>query len=442
MGKKLFITIGLLIIYLILSFLPVIGINYSQVGSLPKIITLMLSNTVFERTTIFSLGIMPYVSAHIIIFLLLSIRVIRIKNYSPIYFVTIALAIIQSFFMALFLKNNLIYNNISLVVVPEWLFYLTTTILLTLAVIVTIWIGNTITKKGIGNGISLIIIFDLVKYNLIRNSQILSQLFFFAILIFAVTFFILKKEVKIQIYYSDNKNPSFLSIPLNLVGVLPVIFSQSIILFPATLSSFSHLGSLPKLEGFGFWFIYGALVFFFTYFCTLMVFNLKALLGLMKSIGASIPGKEREEETIRYLRQVALKITLFWGLFLICLVLLPEVLNKAYPSQGYFSARSFYLIAGICIIYYSQLKNIAKGQKEVMRSYELLTSLCKNLLQSKGIKAHIESIESYGSLYGLFFGPLAEKRLLVEEQDLSKSKEIIFKFIPQLEKYERKNFSR
>lgn len=433
MEKKLFITIGLLILYLVLCFLPVLGINYSSVGSFPKIINLMISNTLFERTTIFCLGIMPYVSAHIIIFLLLSVRAIRInknKPYSSIYFVTIALAIIQSYFIALFLRKNLVYNNINLVVAPEWLFYLTTTILVTSGVIVTIWIGNTITKKGIGNGISLIILLNLIMDNLIKNRQIFTQLFFFAILIFIVTGFIVKKEVRIQISYADNKNPSFLSIPLNLAGVLPIIFAQSIILFPATLSSFSHSSFLPKLEGLGFWFVYGALVFFFTYFWIFMFFNPKVILGLMKNFGAFIPDKEQEGEAIKYLTQVVLKITLLWGLFLIGLALLPEVLKELYLSKGYLSTKSLYLIAGICIICYSQLKNITKGQKEILRSYEPMILMCKNLLQSKGIKTYIQSVEIYGSLYGFLFGPLAEKILLVDEQDYSKSKDIIYKFIP------------
>lgn len=433
MEKKLFITIGLLSLYLVSCFLPVFGINYSSVGSFPKIINLMLTNTHFERTTIFSLGIMPYVSAHIIIFLLLSVRAIRInknKPYSPIYFVTIVLAIVQSYFIAIFLRKNLVYNNINLVIIPERLFYLTTTILITMGVIITIWIGNTITKKGIGNGISFIILLNLAMDILIKNSRVLPQLVFLIILIFAVTAFIFKKEINIPIQYIDNKNPSFLALPLNFAGVLPIIFTQSIILFPAVLSSFSHSSFLPKLEGFGFWFIYGVLVFFFAYFCTFMVFNPKVLLSLMKSFGAFISGKEQEGEAIKYLTRAVLKIALLWGLFLIGLTLLAEVLMKVLPYKVYFSGESLYLITGICIVCYSQLKNITRERKEILRSVEPIISMCKSPLQSEGIKTCVQSVEIYGSLYGLLFGPLSEKRLLVDEQDYLKSKEIIFKFIP------------
>lgn len=440
MRKRVFITIGLLSLYLVLYFTPIIGINYSAIGPLPKMIKLMASDTVLKRLSICWLGILPYVSAHILILLLSGIAVIRLekfkKPYSPIWFLTIFLSILSGWLSAGFIQEKLVYNNINLVLMPGRLFLLTTAIILTLGLLVTIWIGNTITRKGIGNGISLIIFINIMIYYLVNLKQFLSFSFLSLMFLAAVvTVLMLRKEEKIKIRYIEDKRDYFFRIPVSYIGIIPGFFANAIILFPLVIfKGISSTIPLPKLNTGtpGYWILYGALIIFFSYFWTYFIFNPLILAKVINSMKASIPGRESEKQVTSYLRYILLKISLTWGLFLAGLTLLPKILKESYHIQAGFSGWDLFLIVGICIGCYGYLENCLRKPKtkEIVLSPDPKIILgCRNFLEHRGIKTYIQDREIYGKLLGLFFGPLAEKRLLVDEQNYSKSKEIIFKSI-------------
>ncbi|MFA5276075.1 MAG: preprotein translocase subunit SecY, partial [Candidatus Omnitrophota bacterium] len=342
--KRLIITAALLAIYRVGCYIPTPGIDGSalaeffkriaqtQGGTLFGIIN-MFSGGAMERLTIFALGIMPYISASIILQLLTAVipalekiakegkagheRITQYTRYG-----TIVLSIIQSFFIALWLENPARFEGLKIVMQPGWGFRILTVLTLSTGTIFIMWLGEQIQERGIGNGISLVITAGIIS----RIPAAMHQLFvlvspfassrrqiqpftllimaaLLAIVVFAVIM-ITQGQRKIPVQYARRivgrkiygGQSTYIPLKVDTSGVIAIIFAQSIILFPATLASFIPNPGFQRLaEGLVrghvlYTVIYALLIIFFCYFYTAIVFNPLDLSENMKKYGGFIPG--------------------------------------------------------------------------------------------------------------------------------------------------------
>nr|WP_220789498.1 preprotein translocase subunit SecY [Craterilacuibacter sp. RT1T] len=393
--------IGALIVYRIGAHIPVPGINpaelaklfqSSQTGLLDMFN--MFSGGALSRFTVFAIGIMPYISASII--LQLGSEVVpqlkqlkkegdagrrKITQYTR--YATVLLATFQSFGIAVML-----HKQPNLVVVGQWEFYLSTVVTLVTGTMFLMWLGEQITERGIGNGISLIICAGIAsgvpaaigKTLTLTGQGSLPVLF--AILLFvgviAVTYlvvFVERGQRKVLVNYAKRQvgnrvqqgQSTHLPLKLNMAGVIPPIFASSIILFPATA-----LGWFGSGEGVG-WLksiadklhpgqplyvlLYAAAIIFFCYFYTALVFNPKETADNLKKSGAFIPGIRPGEQTSRYIEKIILRLTLIGAVYITLVCLLPEFLILKWNVPFYFGGTSLLIIVVVTMDLMAQVQS-------------------------------------------------------------------------------------
>jgi len=421
--KKILFTLGLIAVYRIGAFVPTPGIDgaklmqffdsiaKTQGGTLFGIMN-MFSGGAIQRLTIFALGIMPYISASIILQLLTAViptlerlsregeeghkKIIQYTRYG-----TIILAVIQSFFIALWLENPARFQGLQIVQYPGWSFRLLSVLTLTTGTAFIMWLGEQIQEYGIGNGISLIITAGIVSrlpsaiFQLIslaspfspEKSQIdMLTLLLMAVMLVAVVVavvLITQGQRKIPIQYTKRVigrkiyggHSTFIPLRVNQAGVIPIIFAQSIILFPATIAGLVPNQAIQSLANalmrgqLLYNIIYATLIIFFCYFYTAITFNPIDVASNMKKYGGFVPGIRPGKQTAEYLDFIMTRITLPGAMFLAIIAVLPTIISGALKIP--FLVASFFGGTGLLIIVGVMLDTMRQIESHLlMRHYE------------------------------------------------------------------------
>jgi len=421
--KKVLFTLGLLAVYRIGAFVPTPGIDGAQLaqffdniaktqgGTLFGIMN-MFSGGAMRRLTIFALGIMPYISASIILQLLTTVvpaleRLARqgeegrktITQYTR--YGTIVLSIIQSFFIALWLENPAHFQGMQIVQFTGWGFRILTVLTLTTGTAFIMWLGEQIQEKGIGNGISLIITAGIVSrlpsaimqlaaltspgtYGdaQIDPFKLIFLLVMFVGVIVAVVL-ITQGQRKIPIQYAKRVvgrkvyggQSTFIPLRVNQSGVIPIIFAQSIILFPATIAGFMPSKAMQGIASalmMGrplYYVFYSLMIMFFCYFYAAITFNPIDMANNMKRFGGFVPGIRPGKQTAEYLDFVMTRITLPGAMFLTIIAILPSVINSQIGIP--FLVASFFGGTGLLIIVGVMLDTMRQIESHMLtRHYE------------------------------------------------------------------------
>ncbi len=399
--RRLWFLLLALIVYRIGAHVPVPGIDpvvlkdlfESQESGVLGMFN-MFSGGALSRFSIFALGIMPYISASIIMQLgTVAVPYLealkkegesgrrKITQYTR--YGTLALALAQSYGISMALQSQA-----GLVITPGTMFILTTVITLVTGTIFLMWLGEQITERGIGNGISLIIFagiaaglpsaiggtLDLVSTGSMHFLVALG-IFIAAALITGIVVFVEKGQRRILVNYAKRQvgrkiyggQSSHLPLKLNMAGVIPPIFASSIILFPATLAGwFATNDSLIWLKDISaalspgqpiYVILYALMIIFFCFFYTALVFNPKETSDNLKKSGAFIPGIRPGDQTTRYIEKIMLRLTLTGSFYVTLVCLLPEFLILKWNVPFYFGGTSLLIIVIVTMDFMSQIQS-------------------------------------------------------------------------------------
>ena len=399
--KRLIFLLLALIVYRIGAHIPVPGIDpnelaklfQSQQGGILGMFN-MFSGGALKRFTVFALGIMPYISASIIVQLLTVVSPTleqlkkegesgrrKITQYTR--YGTVGLALFQSMGIAIALESQA-----GLVLHPGFLFRLTTIISLTTGTMFLMWLGEQITERGIGNGISLIIFAGIVAglpqalggtLDLARTGALhpLTVIIIFAlvVLVTAAVVFVERGQRKILVNYAKRQvgnklyggQSSHLPLKLNISGVIPPIFASSIILLPATaVSWFGNYEGLTLLKDAAaalspgqpiYVLLYALAIIFFCFFYTALVFNPKETADNLKKSGAFVPGIRPGEQTARYIEKIILRLTMVGAIYITLVCLLPEFLIVKFNVPFYFGGTSLLIIVVVTMDFMAQVQS-------------------------------------------------------------------------------------
>jgi preprotein translocase subunit SecY len=398
--RRLLFLLGALIVFRIGSYIPVPGIDQAQLAELFRaqrggILDMfnMFSGGALSRFSILALGIMPYISASIIMQLMTVVSPTlealkkegeagrrKITQYTR--YGTAGLALFQSLGISVALESQQ-----GLVIDPGLLFRVTAMVTLTTGTIFLMWLGEQITERGIGNGISLIIFAGIVAglpeavagtLELARTGafSIPTVLAIFALVALVTAFvcFVERGQRKILVNYAKRQvgrkiyggQTSHLPLKLNMAGVIPPIFASSIILFPATLVGWFGTG-----EGVGwlrniaatlhpgqpiYTLLYASAIIFFCFFYTALVFNPKDTADNLKKSGAFVPGIRPGDQTARYIERIMMRLTLVGAIYVTLVCLLPEFLIVWRNVPFYFGGTSLLIIVVVTIDFMAQVQ--------------------------------------------------------------------------------------
>lgn len=458
MCKRILITLLFLLLYWIARFVPVPGVNYSVLKSLASMPNGCGLEQIMRHVSIVSLDIMPYIATHIMVMLLVAVlpprrnilknETIGVKKINQfIYGGTIFLALIQSFFLTLWIENFHTADGVYLVNNPGIIFRLASMLSITAGALIIIWMGKQINKYGIGNGISLFFVSGLLVKVYSPLLKFLEELFILnqfkmiiAVLLFilsvVIIIFMLKREKKVPIIVpGEGAKNIIMSIPFNLPGIIPIYFTYNILLFPSAVSTLRGGQASPMLSWIanilmhGTWISYLSwviLIIFFSYFYTAVVFSPPELVSKMKRFKLSIEGVDTEKAAAEYIDRIMTKnIVLIWSIFLCGVAFLPVFLYRLLRIHIPFAGVEVILLVGIIFGILSSFQN-RENLREVFRHSDIKDILAiKTRLESEGITVIVADCESYARLLSLIVGPLAEKKLLVNERDYDKSISVI-----------------
>ncbi len=401
--RRLFFVIGALIVFRIGSFIPIPGIDATVLAKLLEqqrgtIIEMfnMFSGGALSRASIFALGIMPYISASIIIQLLTVVHPTlaeikkegeagrrKISQYTR--YGTLILGIFQSIGIATGLPN--MPGMQGLVVQPGFVFYFTAVISLVTGTVFLMWLGEQITERGIGNGISIIIFAGIVAEFPQAIGHTIEQarqgdlhfllLLLVSVLVFFVTFFVVfieRGQRRIVVNYAKRQQgrriyaaqSTHLPLKVNMAGVIPAIFASSIILFPATIASWFGGGtgwgwlttvSLYLQPGQPLYvLLYASAIIFFCFFYTALVFNPRETADNLKKSGAFVPGIRPGEQTAKYINKVMTRLTLIGSMYVTFICLIPEFMREAMKVPFYFGGTSLLIIVVVTMDFMAQVQ--------------------------------------------------------------------------------------
>ncbi|WP_306605535.1 preprotein translocase subunit SecY [Azonexus sp.] len=398
--RRLLFLLGALVVYRLGAHIPVPGIDpnvladlfNSQQGGILGMFN-MFSGGALSRFTIFALGIMPYISASIIMQLMSvaspQLEALKkegeagrrkITQYTR--YGTVVLALFQGIGIAVALEAQA-----GLVNDPGFLFRLTTVSTLLTGTMFLMWLGEQITERGIGNGISIIIFGGIIAglpsaigglLELVRTGAMhpLTAIVI-CVLVAVVTAFVVfveRGQRKILVNYAKRQvgnkvyggQSSHLPLKLNMAGVIPPIFASSIILFPATLAGWFGSGeSMTWLKDFAavlspgqpiYVMLYAAAIVFFCFFYTALVFNSKETADNLKKSGAFVPGIRPGEQTARYIDKILMRLTLIGAGYITLVCLLPEFLILKWNVPFYFGGTSLLIIVVVTMDFMSQVQ--------------------------------------------------------------------------------------
>ncbi len=397
--RRLFFLAGALVVFRVGTHIPVPGIDPQSLARLfgqhsGGILDMfnMFSGGALKRLSIFALGVMPYISASIIMQMLAvvvpSLEALRkegqsgqrkITRYTR--YATVGLAFFQSLGAAIALQNQ------GVAVHPGPSFLLTATVSLVTGTMFLMWLGEQVTERGVGNGISMIIFAGIIAglpaafggtLDLVRTGQMnpLMAIVILALVLGVTAFvvFVERGQRRITVNYAKRQQgrrmyaaqSSHLPLKMNMSGVIPPIFASSIILFPATLGNW--IGQNPHFE----WLqkfaavmspgqliyslVYGLLIMFFCFFYTSLVFNSKDTAENLKKSGAFIPGIRPGQQTAAYIDTVLTKLTLWGAIYVTGVCLLPEILIVYWNVPFYFGGTSLLIDVVVVMDFMAQLQ--------------------------------------------------------------------------------------
>ncbi len=398
--KRIWFTLGALLVYRLGTYIPMPGINpdafaqafQSQAGGVLGMFNMFAGGAV-ERMAIFALGIMPYISASIIMQLMTSVvptlealkkegeqgRKI-INQYTR--YGTVLLAIVQAYGISVGLESGT-----DIVSDPGIFFRISAVITLVGGTMFLMWLGEQITARGIGNGISLIIFAGIVAglpsaisgtLELGRTGALSTGLILaiivLAVVVIAVIVFFERAQRRLLIQYPKRQvgnrmfqgDTSHLPLKLNTAGVIPPIFASSLLLLPATVAGFSDTTTMPAwastiLAALGhgqpiYMFLYAAMIVFFCFFYTAIVFNPKDTADQLKKHSGFIPGYRPGERTAEYIDYVLTRITLIGAIYLLVVCLIPEFLISATGVPFYLGGTSLLIVVSVTLDTVAQIQ--------------------------------------------------------------------------------------
>ncbi|GAA0771964.1 preprotein translocase subunit SecY [Castellaniella ginsengisoli] len=405
--RRILFLVLALIVYRLGTHIPVPGINPDALADLFQqnqggILGLfnMFSGGALERFSVLALGIMPYISAAIIMQLLAvvvpTLEAIKkegqsgqrkITQYTR--YGTVFLATFQAIGISVALESQP-----GLVIDPGLLFRFTAIVTLVTGSMFIMWLGEQITERGLGNGISLLIFAGIVAglpgalggmLDLVRTDSmsILSALFILALVV-AVTYFVVfveRGQRRITVNYAKRQvgnklyggQSSHLPLKLNMSGVIPPIFASSIILLPATVTSW--FSSNPNMRWLGdlaaalspqqplYVTLYSGLIIFFCFFYTALVFNSRETADNLKKSGAFVPGIRPGEQTARYIDKILMRLTLAGAIYVTLVCLLPELMQMRWNVPFYFGGTSLLIIVVVAMDFMAQAQAYMMSQQ-------------------------------------------------------------------------------
>jgi preprotein translocase subunit SecY len=410
--NRLWFLLGALIVYRIGAHIPVPGIDPVAMAQLFKqneggILGMfnMFSGGALSRFAVFALGITPYISASIIMQLasIVSPQMEALKKEGEAgrrkitqytrYF-TVVLALFQAFGIAVALEAQQ-----GLVIDPGMAFRLVTVVTLLTGTMFLMWLGEQITERGLGNGISIIIFAGIAAglpnalgslFTLVSNGSISSfAAIFIVILVALVTYavvFVERGQRKILVNYAKRQvgnkiyggQTSHLPLKLNMSGVIPPIFASSIILFPATIVDWFTKGKNVQNPFIGFLkdlaaslspgepihaLLYAVAIVFFCFFYTALVFNSKETADNLKKSGAFVPGIRPGEQTARYIDKILMRLTLAGAVYITAVCLMPEFMQSYWKVPFQFGGTSLLIIVVVTMDFMAQVQNYVMSQQ-------------------------------------------------------------------------------
>ena len=403
--QRLLFVLGALIVYRIGCFIPVPGVNPDamlqlmerQEGTIVDMFN-MFSGGALERFSLFALNVIPYISASIVMQLMVqivpSLKAIqkegesgrrRITQWSRIG--AIPLAIFQSAGIAIALQSQGAGTGIPVVYAPGPGFVLTAIVALTAGTMFLVWLGEQVTERGIGNGVSLIIFAGIVAglpsavigtVEAARNGDMSPiAVIVIAVLVLAFTYFVVfveRGQRRITVNYARRQGgrnaymnqTSFLPLKLNMAGVIPAIFASSIIMFPATATTwFGQAGSAQWLQRVAqalspgeplYILLYAGLIAGFAFFYTALVFNSQETADNLKKSGALVPGIRPGKATAEYIDGVLTRLTAAGAAYLVLVCLLPEFMRAELGVSFYFGGTSLLIVVVVVMDFIAQIQ--------------------------------------------------------------------------------------
>tara|TARA_B100001245_G_C22893029_1_gene430424 strand:- start:701 stop:2014 length:1314 start_codon:yes stop_codon:yes gene_type:complete len=400
--SKIFYTLSILIVVRVGAHIPIPGVDaIALAGAFERLqdtlfgLFNMFVGGAFEKASLFSLGIMPYISSSIIIQLMGSVlpyfqrlqkegeagrkKITQITRY-----VTVLIATMQSYGVTVFLEKEL-----QVVINPGALFVFTAVISMVTGTIFLMWMGERVTERGIGNGISIIIMVGIISRlpfvigNEIRSviageKLFISELVLMGIMFLVICFVVLltqgtrkipvnyaKRVVGRKVYGGQNTH---IPLRVNTAGVMPIIFAQSIMFIPSTITTFfvdsDFSSSIMRWFSFEhpvYWIFFGLMIIFFTYFYTAIAFDPIQVSSQMKQQGGFIPGVRPGKKTVEYIDNILSKVTLPGSVALALVAIFPYVLMQTmdveYDLASFFGGTSLLIIVGVALDTLQQLES-------------------------------------------------------------------------------------
>jgi preprotein translocase subunit SecY len=403
--NRILFLLGALLVFRVGAHIPVPGIDPAamatffnqQRGTILGMFN-MFSGGALSRLTVFALGIMPYISASIIFQLAGSVfpkleelkkegEAGRRKITEYTRYATVVLALMQGLGIAIAIEK-MHAGNVPVVISPGPLFLFTTTISLACGTVFLMWIGEQITERGIGNGISMIIFAGIVAglpdaigttFELMKTGQFqplfVVALFMLALAVTGFVVFMESAQRRIPIQYAKRQvgrkvyggQSTHMPLKVNMSGVIPPIFASSIILLPATLSGwFANVPGMEWLARFGqalspgsalYVVVFTTAIVFFAFFYTAMVFNPRETADNLKKSGAFVPGIRPGEHTAKYMDRILTRLTLWGAIYLTLVCLLPEFLIVQYNVPFYFGGTSLLIVVVVMMDLMGQIQS-------------------------------------------------------------------------------------
>ena len=404
--QRLLFVLGALIVYRIGCFIPVPGVNpdamlammQAQGGGIVDMFN-MFSGGALHRFSIFALNVMPYISASIVmqlgVHIFPSLKALqkegesgrrKITQYSRIG--AVLLAVVQGGSIATALQNQVAPGGMPVVYAPGMGFVLTAVVALTAGTIFLMWLGEQVTERGIGNGVSLIIFAGIVAglpgaviqtVGAFRDGTLsFISLLVIAVVVLGFTFlvvFVERGQRRITVNYARRQGgrnaymnqTSFLPLKLNMAGVIPPIFASSILAFPATLAMWSgeNSGATTWLQRISnalapgeplHMIVFAAMIIGFAFFYTALVFNSQETAENLKKSGALIPGIRPGKATADYVDVVLTRLTAIGSLYLVAVCLLPEVMRTQLGTSFYFGGTSLLIVVVVVMDFIAQIQ--------------------------------------------------------------------------------------
>ncbi len=401
--RRILMTFFLLAVYRVGAHVPTPGINgealrayFETMGGTLLGFFDMFAGGALSNCSVFALGIMPYISASIILQLLTVVIPYldrlnkegeagrkKITEYTR--YGTVLLSLVQGFMIAVGLESTSLPGaQVAIVLQPGWGFRVMTVITLTAGTAFIMWLGEQITERGIGNGISLIIFAGIVArmplaigntYRLVRTGELstfmLVILVAVMVLVVATIIFVERGQRRIPVQYAKRVvgrrmyggQSTHLPLKVNTAGVIPPIFASSILVFPATIAQFIQAPWMKVISDtlgrgqLAYNLLYVAFIVFFCYFYTAVVFNPGDVADNMKKYGGYIPGIRPGKKTADYIDRVLSRITLGGAIYISAVCVLPSVLAQNFGVPFYFGGTALLIVVGVAIDTVAQIES-------------------------------------------------------------------------------------